>query len=379
MRLRHGLVAGLVTAVAAAAVLVAQPAAAADTQQCSDNGAECPVITHVAVSRSSVTVSGAALVPVTYTIGLTSRWSYGIATGPIQDSAYSVPLLQFNWSGRSLPTAPLLVGLHRISGTAMQGDWRATIYLPSTVAGTIVPSAVNFIVNDDPSRSGDISIVPDSMRVPTTVDGSHQPKLTIGFHDGPAGSKTVIVTGQVLDRATGTPMPNVSVRVAVGQPSCLVPLPKLRAVSNANGVYALSVPKSLDFNCVGIAGPPNSDGLNSVVVEQLVPRFIRPVVNFGPATSAVTLGHSVTLSGSAALDGKALSGMTGIRGHVVLQRWFDHAWQTVGQTYTRSSGRFDLVATPSGAGNWSYRAVLPGSVNAGYWTGVSRVVTIAVR
>jgi len=378
MRLRRGLTAGLVTAIAAALV-VAQPAAAADSQQCSDNGTECPVITHIEVSRSSVTVSGTALVPVTYTIGLTSRWSYGIGAAPIEDSAYSVPLLELGWSGRVLPNAPLSVGLHRISGTAMQGDWRGTIYLPSTAAGTVVPSAVNFIVNDDPSRSGDVSIVPDSMRVPTTVNGSHQPKLTIGFHDGPAGSKTVIVTGKVLDSATGTPMPNVSVRVAIGQPSCLVPLPKLRGVSNSTGVYALSVPQSLYSNCVGIAGPLNSDGLNSVVVEQLVPRFIRPVVNFGPVTSAVTLGRSVTLSGSAALDGEALSGMTGIRGHVVLQRWFDHAWQTVGQTYTRSSGRFDLVATPSGVGNWSYRAVLPGSVNAAYWTGVSRTVTVTVR
>lgn len=356
-----------------------QPAAAADSQQCSDNGTECPVITHVEVSRSSVTVGGTALVPVTYTIGLTSRWSYGIGTAPIQESAYSVPLLLFGWADLAFPSPSLSVGVHRISGTAMQGDWRATIYVPSTVAGTIVPSAVSFINNDDPSRAGDISFTPDSMRVPTTVNGSHQPKLTIGFHDGPAGSKTVIVTGQVLDSATGTPMPNVSVRVAVGQPSCLVPLPKLRAVSNPNGFYALSVPKSPYSNCVGIAGPPNSDGLNSIVIQQRVPRFVRPVVNFGPATSAVTLGHSVTLSGSAALDGAALSGVSRVRGHVVLQRWINHGWQAVNDGYTRSSGRFDLVATPSAAGNWSYRAVLPGSVNAAYWTGVSRTVTVTVR
>ena len=361
-------------------MLVTQPAGAADAQQCANGATDCPLITHVEVSRSAVTVAGTALVPVTYTVGLTSRWSYGIPSGPIEDSPYRVPLLLFGWADRSWPGPALnAVALHLVSGTAMEGDWRATIYVPSTVDGTMVPSAVSFISNDDPGRAGDYSIVPDSMRVPTAVGGSHAPKLTVGFHRASASSKTVVVTGQALDRATGKPIPNVSVRISTGQPYCLLPLPALRGVTNANGAYAIGVADSAYYVCVGIAGPRNSDGLNSVVLAIHLANFVRPVVGLGPATSSISRGDSVTLSGTAALGGKPLGNTSyGTRAHVLLQRWINHGWQTVSDGHTRASGRFDLVATPSAAGTWSYRAILPGTV-PDYWTGASRAVTVQVR
>lgn len=377
MRIRSSMALAAIAGIASATIGV-QPAVA-DTQQCGDNATDCPVITHVEVSRSTVAVSSTALVPVTYTVGLQSRWSYGIRSARMEESPYSVPLLLLSWSNHAYPVpVSNAVGLHRVSGTAMDGDWQGTMYLPSTDAGTVVPAAVSFIANDDPANAGDYSFVPASMQVPTAVSGSHQPKLTIGFRTGPAGSQTVVVGGRVTDSGTGRPMPNVSVRIATGAPPyCLVPMPSLRAVTDADGVYAIRVKSPPSSNCVGIAGPRNSDGLNSVVWQRAVPRFVRPTVNFGPATSSVAAGGSLTLSGSAALDGKPLNLMAfGARPHVLLQRWIHRAWQTVGDGYTRTSGRFDLVASPSSPGNWSYRAVFPGSVDAGYWTVASRSVTV---
>jgi hypothetical protein len=241
------------------------------------------------------------------------------------------------------------------SGTAADGVYALTFFLPSTADGT-------WTVTGAEACSATPATQPVSSDTSFTVTGHHQPRMSWAVVPTPvpAAHPDFAVKGRVYDVDTGAGMPGVTVG-ANQDTGCLydnqgeAPAfldPKL--VTNSGGYFILTERGYTGLQCIAIGGTPgrNPDHFSLFV-------WFRTFVNaYRPSVSATATAPSVRAGAVDPVAGRVVGGVEGCS--IALQRLSGaSAWRTESTGRLRDSLRFTLAARPPGSGRFVYRAYFP--------------------
>jgi hypothetical protein len=140
---------------------------------------------------------------------------------------------------------------------------------------------------------------------------------------------------------------------------CVEPGFRLNVRTDAAGNYQRTVPANqAEFlHCVWVAGQPGSaapgfENRTIIAIDSQFVRYQKFAVSAVPAASSVPAGTNVDVNGN----------VTPVKPNKVLQlqRYAGGTWKTVNTGRVRTSGRYTIVATPSGKATYSYRVYAPG-------------------
>jgi hypothetical protein len=223
------------------------------------------------------------------------------------------------------------------------------------------------------------SYVPSSMQAPVAVTGQHVPAVSLGFRPDSAGGYRIDAFGTLRDTATGHGMAGVTLHLSGACPIPWSAQQRPTKRTTSSGGFTFVLPNRGTVPCLTAMTAPNSDGVRGFILFRRYSPFVRPTVELRSPTGPVAAGRSTTLTGSAALVGSPLR-CPGYNTncHLQVQRAGRHGWVTVGDGYTRASGRFTLTVGPPAAGSYHYRISAPGEHYA-YWTGWSRAITLTAH
>ncbi len=360
--------AGVLAVTVLAALSPTPPAAAAPAAETP------PELVDVALSRAAVAVSGVNTASITVSVRLTDET--GVIESRPTDSVPMPAVVLTNVTGAATAGAPAETtrDLSLTSGTATDGTWSTQILVPSTYDGRWEISAVYAQDTEYSTLTVDPREV--GMRRSLTVDGSHQPTITMGFAPNPVvgNDPFVDIKGRVVDADTGAPF--AGVRLTIGNhrtENCgyLGWGGSASATTDASGYYGfLNMPAGHGHYCVINTRPQMVSGIDQFRVTTALIRNgnhgVQPAIGATPERTPVRVGQSVAVFGNVS---PPAAGAT-----VYLQHYAGGQWPTVGQARVTTSSRYTLTATPMSAGNHRYRVYLPGPYPA-----YSRVVLIGAN
>lgn len=333
----------------AGGLLAAVPAQAATTCPTVNGVTYHTCITSVTLSRSTASVSGAATVPLTATIGIHSDPGVPSGRAPQSNGAGEArdlfPELYFNIaaSGRS---ALDRVGLTLASGDVHDGLWQGTINITALDAGAMTTSIVSFGGLGSPRMS--YQSIPATLLRSVSVTAVHVPMLTssvdpftVHYND------PLVVNGHVADPATRLPMARITVHVQQPSQWCDCYLTDQSATTDASGNWSVRIANFRGaYLRVAILAPANSDGRKRAIDEVLDTPNVLGVVTASSSAATAALGQSVRITGSAG----PVAGQS-----MILEKWVNHSWSAVAHAALRPSGRFTFSTVPRAAGHWAYR------------------------
>ena len=332
---------------------------------------DTPVVTPVGLAAATLTLS----VHITSPLPISTRCIDGVvAPGDEPNSpASDGPYLRLERTSEPDPAqrgrAPssAIVLLRHASGTATDGDWTASVAIPSTWSGTwqvrrVFACALDAFVKAGALevRSGtelDADPTDSGLDVGFTVLGSHIPTLSVGFSPAvlPYNLTSVVQKGRLTDLATGAGIGGVPL-YDCGFLECN----HVAVVTDARGFYALKGPVLLSL---WLPTPPPAGEFGAQHVSNVLFATTRPRVQ--PGLKAARMPQSVPV-GAFSLRGVALGSCT------YGQTYFDNAqrvwiqlragngtWALDGIATIRDSRRWTAVMDVR-PGKHVYRAYLQG-------------------
>lgn len=341
----------------AAACLLLIPAAPAVAARADDPDA--PVVRSIALSQSSVTVSGLQTVLVTVTARLTDQT--GVDAGPKYDGiglSYWTPAI---WFG------PDPAFLQLASGTPQDGIWTGQMPVTSRWSGTYPPTSM--VLEDTANNESRIDPTTVISTPSISVQSSHRPAVKMSFSPDPATPGTSVTQYiSVTDSETGAPVSYAPLRLAFDN-QCVESTGE-PARTGLFGTYqrvltgAESTPGGY---CAWVAGDDSFRNVEYPTKIAAVNRSIRfrYVVTAAPARTWVPAGTNVKVTGTA----KPGAGYKTLQ----LQRLSGGTWVTVNTTTVDPNGRYTVLATPPRRATFSYRVHAPADDNA---AGTSATFTI---
>jgi len=361
--------AALLALVLVASAAVAGPAAAEQTPT--------TTLVDVQLSRSAVQVSGLGAVKVVVSVHL--KDPQGVEDSFNSHIPHPVPLVSLErTSGGATAGAPRWrsLDLDLTSGTAQDGIWTATAWVPSTFEGTW---QVSYVIAGD----GDDALGVDPRTVgitrTLTVSATHQPELTAHVEPrvvvGAGGPVTV--KGRVVDADTGAPVRGLllTIGTSAGEDCGAFGYGgSAWTTTDSRGYYAFRRTAKEGRFCVIAALPQRRRDLDvyrdTTVLFRTVAPKTQPVVSAVPDRTTVRAGRRVAIRGS------VVARINVEQMQVVLQRRVGRHWRQVNTSRVRSSGRYTVHATPPTRGRHLYRVVTSDPYLV---TGVSPAVRITAR
>jgi hypothetical protein len=202
----------------------AGPAAPSDPATSTDTSP--PRVGDISFSRTSVRVSGLAVVPVTVSVHLTD--SSGVAEIPF-DMTPSPQLTLSPVPGFRSKLRPVLA---RTSGTAKDGVWSATVNVPSTWNGTVRVVSVGAVDRVGNALAGDVTA---AQATALRVAGTHRPALT--FNYAPLAGGGFRIHGRAYFTDTGRAIGRLPLATAYESPCDLAGGAVNNIVTDARGNY----------------------------------------------------------------------------------------------------------------------------------------------
>jgi hypothetical protein len=306
----------------------------------------------VALSKTSVAVSGLNTVPVTVTV----KGGYTAANAP--DITLYAILERTVGTGQKV----LMVStdLPRTAGNVTNGTWSGPLNVPSTANGAFKVTGV-FAGKYAPGTGDLFDPTPVANGPSITVTGTHLPKITAEVVPAvvPFTSAPFRIRWTVTDSATGKPYGTRLKLIIETDDFCIKYVgPYETDLSDMNGVVSKLYGSSVAnlSQCLMLPGDPGANGSLTIFVP-------RPgIVAAAPSKPSAPVGSLVPVNGSVA--------GAPVYCPVNLQRLYGATqWRTVGTSTVRTSGRFTLSAQPAYVGQIPYRVSLPACKN--YRAGVS--------
>lgn len=313
-----------------------------------------PVVSQVALARSSVILTGAATSKVSVSLHIIAPGgqTQGNASGASLDdpSHLSFPFVRLQrtegaWYLPSLDER----SLNRVSGSLSDGIWRAMFSVPATYDGHWRVTAVCTQSADTTVTCADISPGPTTT---LAVHGHDYPLLKVTSTPR-AGGGFPHIEVTLLSSESRRPLAgrrlilctNISCQES-DPPRGLIITTDCRGRATPDTSRLPYFGENRVWNLASTTAPLESNTHWQDVTVRASVRYRFNVV--GMPTSA-PLGTSLRFTGSVRPERAGSL--------VVLQHWASHAWRPVGTTRTTSTGRYLLITKPSRAGHHLYRVV----------------------
>jgi hypothetical protein len=348
----------IAVAIASLLLIPAAPAVAAPA----DDG-NAPVLTSIALSPTSVTVSGMQTVLVTVTVHLTDQTGvYAGTSGGDAGLILGTPGVYFAGVGE-------WAFLELASGTPQDGVWTGPVAVTSKWSGTVRPSLVAAEDENGHRLSVDPGTVVSTPAI--SVRSSHRPAVRISFSPDPATpGQQVTEYVRVTDSATGQPVSHAPLRLAFDN-GCAEST-GTPATAGFFGTYQAVLPAAQATSnlghCAWVEGadPPRPTPWPVIIASAFVSIRFRYAVTATPARTSAPAGTNVTVTGSIKPPANK---------SIQLQRLSGSTWTTVNTARAGSeNGAYTVVATPPGRATYSYRVNAP--TDASNVGGTSKTFTI---
>jgi hypothetical protein len=317
--------------------------------------ADTPRVLAVSLSGTSVTVDGLALAQVTVTATV-SGWP---------EEVQSVFLSRTSPASEPSATQHLIAVVQRSSGDSGSGTYAGTLYVPSSAEGRW---RVDAISDAGPVATGDGSEltrdprgdgVPDAV---LAVTGAHPPLIRLAIEPTPVPYPSTRYTAVATysDATTGKPI--VGRLVGIGfDNDCADGFPSTHR-TDAHGRFRRTITDPHGVTACAYALLPVPEATAAWKVTYAVwstSATFAVRLSAKPVRTRFQRGSSTTVHGNLVAVGAEPGRAAAAGTHVRLQRLVGRTWSSVNEAKIRSSGRYEVVATPPGRGRFVYRVWFP--------------------
>jgi hypothetical protein len=313
------------------------------------------IVSEQIVGPSSFDLTGMNVANVAVQVHLTDDTGVTSSGCPNPGDCFNGPFIRVSRGRTLLPSIDAVAyALSLTSGNDRDGEWQATVPVSAGSTGTW---SVFVAAADD---AGNVAAQPQ-MPARYSVSGHDAPTIEgLTFTPNVTATPTSqpsTVTGFVQTASTHHPLANASVNFGSEVFQCGNGEPANTTRTDATGHFRISVATMPPGGCVDVlealttaerqAGQRPAHYSDLPLVGE-----VRYALSAQVTATPIRVGQSTSVIGS--VGNNAFSPV-----RVLLQRWANGAWRTVGTARVRPSARYTLTATPPGPGNWRYRVVKP--------------------